>query len=106
VFGRSWSNSLLRGKASGLYIKLSSSKPLPLRLLGLALLVLQRLSIWLSLVVVGVLNGVAAVVLVGLEPQQVLLSRRALITQLPLAAVEMAQLLALVLLDQIQYFQR
>jgi hypothetical protein len=31
-----------------------SSKPLPLRLLGLALLVLQRLSIWLSLVVVGV----------------------------------------------------
>jgi hypothetical protein len=30
-----------------------SSKPLPLRLLGLALLVLQRLSIWLSLVAVG-----------------------------------------------------
>jgi hypothetical protein len=28
-----------------------SSKPLPLRLLGLALLVLQRLSIWLWLVV-------------------------------------------------------
>jgi hypothetical protein len=31
-----------------------SSKPLPLRLLGLALLVLQRLSIWLWLVEAGV----------------------------------------------------
>jgi hypothetical protein len=51
VFGRSWSNSLLRGKAYGLYIKLPSSKPLPLRLLGPALLALQRLSIWLWLVV-------------------------------------------------------
>jgi len=60
----------------------------------------------LSQVVVGVQNGEVVAEREDLEPQQVLLSRRALITQLPLAAVEMAQLLALVLLDQIQYFQR
>jgi hypothetical protein len=83
-----------------------SSKLLPLRLLGLALLVLLVLSIWLWLVVVGVQNGGVVAELGDLEPQQVLLSRRVLITQLPLAAVEMAQLLVLVLLDQIQYFQR
>jgi hypothetical protein len=47
-----------------------SSKPLPLRLLGLALLVLQRLSIWLWLV--GALEEVKAevVVLVVLELEQ------------------------------------
>jgi hypothetical protein len=57
-------------------------------------------------VVVGVQNGEVVAEREDLEPQQVLLSRRALITQLPLAAVEMAQLLEPVLLDQIQYFQR
>jgi hypothetical protein len=60
----------------------------------------------LSQVVVGVQNGEVVAEREDLEPQQVLLSRRALITQLPLAAVEMAQLLEPVLLDQIQYFQR
>jgi hypothetical protein len=50
-----------------------SSKPLPLRLLGLALLVLQRLSIWLWLVeVVEELMLVAAVEQVVLGQQQVL----------------------------------
>jgi hypothetical protein len=45
-----------------------SSKPLPLRLLGLALLVLQRLSIWLWRVEVGVVvDWAVAVVPVGLE---------------------------------------
>jgi hypothetical protein len=82
-----------------------SSKPLLLRLLGHHPL-LARLSIWLWLVVVGVQNGEVVAEREDLEPQQVLLSRRALITQLPLAAVEMAQLLEPVLLDQIQYFQR
>jgi hypothetical protein len=41
---------LLKGKVYGLpqlQLATPSSKPLPLRLLGLALLVLQRLSIWL-----------------------------------------------------------
>jgi hypothetical protein len=49
-----------------------SSKPLPLRLLGLALLVLQRLSIWLWLVVVGVVGmEVEVVEQVGFVLEQV-----------------------------------
>jgi hypothetical protein len=60
----------------------------------------------LWLVVVGAQNGEVVAEREDLEPQQVLLSRRVLITQLPLAAVGMAQLLGLVPLDQIQYFQR
>jgi hypothetical protein len=48
-----------------------SSKPLPVYPLGLAPLVLQRLSIWLSLVVVGaVISEVVEVVQVGLEQEQ------------------------------------
>jgi len=49
-----------------------SSKPLPLRLLGLALLVLQRLSIWLWLVVQGedMDKMVAVVALEVLEQEQ------------------------------------
>jgi hypothetical protein len=53
-----------------------SSKPLPLRLLGHALLVLQRLSIWLWLVGVGVepdrlqpVEALVVAVLVGLEQE-------------------------------------
>jgi hypothetical protein len=57
-----------------------SSKPLPLRLLGLALLVLQRLSIWLSLVVVVELVKVAVEVLVVLGLVQVYRLLLALIT--------------------------
>jgi hypothetical protein len=48
---------LLKGKVYGLpqlQLATPSSKPLPLRLLGLALLVLQRLSIWLLRVVARV----------------------------------------------------
>jgi hypothetical protein len=63
---------LLKVKVYGLCKATQSSKPLPLRLLGHALLVLQRLSIWLWLVV-----EVEAVVLVlvaaaqeGLELEQ------------------------------------
>jgi hypothetical protein len=47
-----------------------SSKPLPLRLLGLALLVLQRLIIWL-LLVVEVVGDIAAAEPVVLEQEQV-----------------------------------
>jgi hypothetical protein len=60
---------LLKGKVYGLYLVTPSSKPLPLRLLGLALLVLQRLSIWLlrvAAVVVVKLVLEVVVVLVGL----------------------------------------
>ena len=49
-----------------------SSKPLPLRLLGLALLVLQRLSIWLLLAGERAALKLAAVVAQGdLELEQV-----------------------------------
>jgi hypothetical protein len=48
-----------------------SSKPLPLRLLGLALLVLQRLNIWLSLVVVVDRQRAGEEALADTVPQQV-----------------------------------
>jgi hypothetical protein len=63
---------LLKGKVYGLLLLATPSfKPLPLHPLGLALLVLQRLSIWLWLVVVlEVLRSGVVVVLVVLEPVQ------------------------------------
>jgi hypothetical protein len=54
VSGRLWSSLLLSDKESGLFKATPSSKPLRLPQRGHALLVLQRLSIWLSLVVVEV----------------------------------------------------
>jgi hypothetical protein len=81
-----------------------SSKPLPLRLLGLALLVLQRLSIWLWLVGVGVVDRLVAVaVLEDLELEQDWLLPLGLIIRLLLeAGAQEAQPLALRTVAQVK----
>jgi hypothetical protein len=76
---------LLKDKVYGLLLLATpSSKPLPLRLLGLALLELQVLTIlWLLVVVAVVIFKLVAAVLVGLERGLGYLLAKELITQLP-----------------------